>query len=192
VRFRLPDWQQRLDQAAQARTEQLQRLATQLAGLRMEPTPADPPPGVGGGWVAEVDPAPLTTAEVTITWNGQMEDDFPIEAPFRQPPCDCATCRARRGEEESKNKRADELLRGFLTEEQAGTWERGWFDVVAASGKRFRLTPSGVFEMGDSGRVLCSYCIQMYGYPKGDVVLGRKLLLETNEDEFLRIAVRGG
>lgn len=84
------------------------------------------------------------------------------------------------------------LLVDCLEENQREEFERdGYFHVETRDGtRRYRLRPGGQPQrvMGEDGR-RWSYCIHPSGgFPSEDVVLAQKLLLETNEEEFLRIA----
>lgn len=88
--------------------------------------------------------------------------------------------------------RARALLLGVLAEPQREELERdGFFHVETRDGsRRYRLSPTGQPRrvQGEDGRQW-SYCIHPdYGYPADDVVLAQKLLLEADEEAFLRIA----
>lgn len=88
--------------------------------------------------------------------------------------------------------RADELLREHLDHQQRDELEKAKrFHVVSQKGKRFRIdrgSHGNVFELDDKERPSRRFCIQPPGVPHGDAMLAQKLLLETDEDAFRRIA----
>lgn len=91
-----------------------------------------------------------------------------------------------------RNERARELLVACLTSRQRRELEaRGYFHVETARGRRrYRLAPgrAPIRVHGEDGSQW-SYCIHPdAGFPQEDVVLAQKLLLETDEEAFLRIA----
>lgn len=101
---------------------------------------------------------------------------------------------ARRREEGEAATRAHALLMEMLTPEQQASW--GLTHEIAVEGEhskqQYRLTTrraGGVYRMNASGRRDMSYCIHHANeIPIEDQVLAQKLLLETDEREFLRIA----
>jgi hypothetical protein len=89
---------------------------------------------------------------------------------------------------------ADILLVEHLDDEQRESWEtRREFSVAAPSGCRYLITGNGV-----QGNVYSAdapdgrswrFCIHPdLGFPLEDALLTQKLLIETDEDEFLRVA----
>src|ERR1051325_10786388 len=91
---------------------------------------------------------------------------------------------------EAAKTRARELLLDALTETQQAEFEQdGHFTVVTRDGVRaYRLKPGSppIRTRGEDGR-RWSYCIHpRESYPAEDTALALKLLLETDEDEFLR------
>lgn len=95
---------------------------------------------------------------------------------------------------EQRRDRAEKLLKFVLSQEQRGDYERnGFFFVRAPSGNRYRINKNGqhgnVYLVDDNGQELVSYCIQpREGLPDADAHVTQKLMLETAEAEFLRIA----
>jgi hypothetical protein len=93
---------------------------------------------------------------------------------------------------EAAEARADELLAELLEPAQLDEYrEHGRFTVVAPSGRTYRLLRGlGVAEVnGEDGRVLRRFCIHPpRWHPAGDVLVCQKLLLETDEAEFLATA----
>jgi hypothetical protein len=85
--------------------------------------------------------------------------------------------------------RAEALLLAWLSPDQRAQYRsRGWFEVTTASGRRYRVMPSGVVrvEPRRSG-----YCIEAVSpVPVADEMLANKLLLETDERRFLATAHR--
>jgi hypothetical protein len=91
------------------------------------------------------------------------------------------------------DKTAEELLMSCLSKEQQAELRlHDYFHVVGArSGRRYCI------KRGRAGNVswrpslgpAIRYCIHdSAGLPAADTMLGQKLMLETDEDEFLRIA----
>ena len=92
--------------------------------------------------------------------------------------------------------RALDLLVHYLTPAQRAEFARSsTFKVRGQSGRQYRITygtTSNVEVLGPSGRV----CQRVCALPAGDlpiptVMLAQKLMLETREAEFLRIAAQG-
>jgi len=89
--------------------------------------------------------------------------------------------------------KAKALLHGFLTSEQiAQLAAQQWFEIVSQKGNRYRIHQGQVRNVrlvGTDGRLGTSYCIQPAEYvPDEDAMLAQKLLLESDEDAFVRIA----
>lgn len=73
--------------------------------------------------------------------------------------------------------------------------KNGWFDVRVpssdGSSRTYRIrrgVAGNVSLLGPDGRAVKSFCAHPDGVPSPDVMLSQKLMLETNEDMFLRIA----
>lgn len=106
--------------------------------------------------------------------------------------------RLRKKEEELKKReaavaRAEQLLRLFLTEEQLAELERNkCFHVQAPSGTRYQIgrgQHGNIAELDANGKKIRRYCIQPTGgLPDPDAMLAQKLMLETDEERFKRIA----
>lgn len=88
--------------------------------------------------------------------------------------------------------RALALLRSCLTPEQVAQMEDcGNFDVRARSGRLYRLwthTMAGNVEEIDERDRVALYCAHPSGVPTADGLLAQKLMLETDDEEFRRIA----
>lgn len=160
------------------------------------------------GWTTGASSTPLAVGGVVHpawgNWVTETTVSTPIFAP--PPPLTEEQLEARRvqreqaeqlrqqrlAEREAAQQRARELLLDALEDEQRDELLReGYFHVETRDGtRRYRLSPTGqprrVF--GEDGRQW-SYCIHPdMGYPGEDVALAQKLLLEADEEEFLRIA----
>jgi hypothetical protein len=83
------------------------------------------------------------------------------------------------------------LLEALADDQQAELLKDGFFHVETRDGtRRYRLSPTGQPKRvrGEDG-LAWAYCIHPeYGYPQDDVVLAQKLMLEADEEAFLRIA----
>jgi hypothetical protein len=85
--------------------------------------------------------------------------------------------------------RAEALLQAWLSPDQRAQYRsRRWFEVTTASGRRYRVLPSGVVRLEPRGS---AYCIEATSrVPIADEMLANKLLLETDERRFLATAHR--
>jgi hypothetical protein len=92
------------------------------------------------------------------------------------------------------SEKAKQLLLEHLTSEQRETVEKnGWFVIEGGrSKKRYRIRSSGVtgnVEEMDGERVIAKYCCHIsHSYPRSDHHLTQKLMLEWDEETFLRLA----
>lgn len=104
---------------------------------------------------------------------------------------------AEQAERERKAKKAQRLARKVLcenlTRRQRQTLERlGYFDIEV-KGRRFRIHANryqhNVRELDAEGREMREYCAHTsHACPVDDHLLAQKLMLETEPDEFARIA----
>jgi hypothetical protein len=86
-------------------------------------------------------------------------------------------------------RRAEALLWAWLSPAQRRQYRaRRWFEVTAASGRRYRILRGGVVRLDPRGS---GYCIEATTpVPVADEMLANKLLLETDERRFLATAHR--
>lgn len=89
---------------------------------------------------------------------------------------------------------AEALLMTMLDAEQQKQFrESKWFEVTGQRG-RYRITlgwAGNVFLIGPTGEAIEKLCLHpTVTVPHADNLITQKLLLETNEEEFLRIANR--
>lgn len=97
------------------------------------------------------------------------------------------------------DRRADErslkLLLRCLTAPQRAEFERSHaFRVRGGSGQQYRITygtAGNVEVLSPTGAVARRLCAGPVGVPTAAVMLAQKLMLETRESEFLRIAAGG-
>ena len=99
------------------------------------------------------------------------------------------------GEWADASKVARSLLSSHLSGEQLAEFEAtGSFHAVSRTGRRYRImekTYSSVSLVDENGVELERYCIHpTTGVPDCDAMLSQKLLVESNEKEFLRLANR--
>lgn len=93
--------------------------------------------------------------------------------------------------------RAQRLLEQMLTEnEKRELAVRGYLSVVSkhSTGREYRIwSTGGPVEVYDAGRYSMSLCVEpVVPLPPGDRVLMHKLLIEGQEEEYLRVANRLG
>jgi hypothetical protein len=86
-------------------------------------------------------------------------------------------------------RRAEALLWAWLSPAQREQYRRRrWFEVTAASGRRYRVLRGAVVRRDPRGS---GYCIEATApVPVADEMLANKLLLETDERRFLATAHR--
>lgn len=90
---------------------------------------------------------------------------------------------------EAARTRAKEFLIEHLSPAQKESYEKhGMFIVEGSQGNRYRLAHSNAPRKVRDDKDVTSYCIHTYGVPREDELLGFKLLLEADEDEFLKTA----
>ena len=91
--------------------------------------------------------------------------------------------------------RSLDLLMRCLTREQRAEFERfRTFTVRGKSGRLYRITyatTANVEVVMATGEVLSRLCAGPAGVPTPAVMLAQKLMLETAEQEFIRIAAQG-
>jgi len=116
-----------------------------------------------------------TTASTTLVWNGWNSTAF-------------LTTQA------AAIAKAQALLEGMLTPEQiAQLAAHHWFEVVSQHGHRYRINQGqrrNVQRLKKDGAHEAWFCIHPDDVPDEDAMLAQKLLLETDEQAFLRIANR--
>jgi hypothetical protein len=99
-------------------------------------------------------------------------------------------------ERQEAEARARRLLERNLSAEQRRTLAKsGFIDVRACGGRVYRLARSGsVARLSEDGKYLTEqYCIvPTVAMPPEDRLLALKLMLETDEEEFLKTACRRG
>lgn len=90
--------------------------------------------------------------------------------------------------------RAEKLLKAVLNPAQREQYERDqYFHVRGQSGRNYRIRAGNqhgnVFLLDEKNQEMISYCIQpVGGLPNADAHVAQKLMLETDEAAFLRIA----
>jgi hypothetical protein len=104
--------------------------------------------------------------------------------------------RARQSRHSAAGARAYDLLQDHLNEAQREQFESaGSFVVVAQSGRRYRIRAANTSNVRDETDG-SSYCVQFRSDPQclriplEDLMLAQKLLLECDEPQFLRIAIK--
>ena len=124
----------------------------------------------------------------TATWQPTLPSPEEIERQNRE--AEERACKKKEAQE-----RALRLLREMLTREQLAAFEKDKrIPVDAPSGQRYIIhkgRAGNVFSIKD-GKQVEKFCIQPddLDIPDEDCMLAQKLLLEANEDEFLRVANR--
>jgi hypothetical protein len=98
-------------------------------------------------------------------------------------------------EDRRARERSLELLTRCLSPTQRAEFDRSnTFKVRGASGREYRITyaaTANVEALTERGLVERRLCAGPVGVPIPAIILAQKLMLETQESEFLRIAERG-
>jgi hypothetical protein len=98
-------------------------------------------------------------------------------------------------EDRRARERSLDLLTRCLTPAQRAEFDRSnAFRVRGQSGREYRITyasTANVEALTERGLVERRLCAGPVGVPIPAVILAQKLMLETQESEFLRIAARG-
>jgi len=93
--------------------------------------------------------------------------------------------------DERAERRAEALLKAFLTPEQRKQLaEMSAFLVKSETGKTYKISKKksrNVTLLGQGGQPILGYCA-VADVPLADQMLTQKLMLETNEAEFCRLA----
>lgn len=101
----------------------------------------------------------------------------------------------RRVAREEAEQKAEALLLMHLDRKQRKSYQKDhFFEVLSQSGKHYRVNffrNRNVLEMDDAKRKVASYCIvPRENIPLADQLLIQKLMLQYQENDFLRIANR--
>jgi hypothetical protein len=90
---------------------------------------------------------------------------------------------------DTAKQRAEEFLLENLSPEQRESYRKDKLFIVETPKKnRYVLHASQSPRKIEGDKPVVSYCIHTLGVPREDELLGFKLLLEGNEDEFLKTA----
>jgi hypothetical protein len=98
------------------------------------------------------------------------------------------------GQQKKARKRAKRLLRSHLDLTQRRELKRkGHFDVLGSKGNVYRIAASYPYNVRLAGEAMRSrifFCLEPDDpeIPLEDVLLAQKLMLESDEGEFLRLA----
>jgi hypothetical protein len=93
---------------------------------------------------------------------------------------------------------AERLLMTLLTDEQRRCYEKDKTFYTQVNGKLFKFTFGTVANVHliEDGKVAERYCVHPSSWrnpcPTADVMAAQKLMLETNPEQFLKVAVRHG
>lgn len=103
--------------------------------------------------------------------------------------------RERLEEQRRALERAEALLQMLLDGEQQKQFTKDrTFEVIGSQSKRRYRIRHGIHGnvrlLDEAGKEIASFCAQPHGVPDADAVLAQKLMLETAEDDFLKVANR--
>lgn len=106
-----------------------------------------------------------------------------------------ALANSRRGDWRQAQERAERLLHEVLPEDEYRSLNRrGYLEVVSPSrpGRIYRVPRhQGQVKVFEDGVPIMALCVQsVEPIPDGDAVLMHKLMIEGNEEEYLRVANR--
>lgn len=142
-----------------------------------------------GYWVTE---APITA---TAYWDRRTPEQRAADEARYAAERERVAARAAQAAEAraAARDRARALLLSMLDVKQRETLERDqFFEVIARdSRRRYRIrqgTHGNVRLLDDTGREVTRYCAQPTGVPDEDAMLAQKLMIEHEEQSFLRVA----
>lgn len=95
---------------------------------------------------------------------------------------------------EAPRKKAKRLLYSMLTDYQKRMYRKHrYFHVISQTGKKYRLKHGDTMNVYliEGDKPVKKYCIHPTNVPVEDTLLAQKLLLETDEKAFLKIANKG-
>jgi hypothetical protein len=125
-----------------------------------------------------------------------FEEIFSLPPPPEAIPEPAFMVRER--ERRAARARARRTLLSLLNEEQKEQLGQGLGFDVYVNGRRYRIRPGNTVQRLDpaSGFPLCTLCVRLLPkggewLPEDDVAIAQKLLLEADEEAFLRMAIRG-
>jgi hypothetical protein len=120
-----------------------------------------------------------------VTFGAPETEEQRIEREQRQ--------RDEAAKENARRERAKQILVSVLTKEQQEQFEKERHFELQVNSRLYRVRPGSRVERLDpkTKQILSYFCIHEeagHDLPSEDRALGQKLLLEANEQEFLRIA----
>ncbi len=130
-------------------------------------------------WVGPVDP-PEVDEQVRADWEKEAEARKERDEEARK-------------KREQANKQATELLRSQLDEEQLADYDLNGGFTVVANKKKYRIRGAETLELDKDDKKVASFCIHASWrepIPMPDQMLAKKLMLDANPKEFLRVANR--
>jgi hypothetical protein len=149
-------------------------------------------------WAEQVEsrfelPRNIVPSRETVT--GEARRDDPAEMERRRQASEAAAERRREAEARKKEaeERARELLLSVLDDENKERYEKSSHIIVKGrSGKSYKIKCGrvhNIYELDQHGREVMQYCVHVINpVPNHDNVLAQKLLIETDEDHFQRLA----
>lgn len=134
-----------------------------------------------------------TVTNVWGTWNGVVEETREQRQVRERRQAEFVEEQRKQASEAAAARaRAARLLEANLDEEQRKTLvEKNCFYLHTKAGRKYRIdrgTHGNVKLIDETGKILKGYCAQPDGVPVEDSMLAQKLMLESDEDAFLRVA----
>ena len=145
----------------------------------------------GNAWTSWNEQWLQTAATSQTVWtNWNIANYTPAATmPVEHTAPDFAAIKAQNEKLEAARKRAKEFLVEHLDADQRESYQRSEMFIVETPKKnRYALHYRHNPKKLNGDKPVTSYCIHTYGVPREDELLGFKLLLEANEDEFLKTA----
>lgn len=155
-----------------------------------------------GYWVGGID---ATTAGTTVIYTGTVwagwsnnviETQEQAQARREAQAARYAEQRRKEDEWAEQRKKARETAKALLemlldAQQKEQLASKKYFDVISKKGRKYRIRESiagNVRLLEDSGRESVQLCIHPVSVPEEDAMLAQKLMIETDEDAFLRTA----
>lgn len=125
-----------------------------------------------------------------VQWVSQQEETAEQRTARRQAhEVACQRQRDFEAVRKAAGERAERLLVACLSSQQRGQLQaQGWFTVQGRSGRVFQIRRGRVRNVVEIATRRTYCCHPVDGVPDADTMLCQKLMIETQEDEFLRLA----
>jgi len=158
----------------------------------------------GDVWYTRVGTVDCTTTSATVTYTGAwdqwatgtFEVRERIQAEREASAARQAEYQRKQDEWAEQRRKARETAKALLTmlldaQQKEQLEKKRYFDVISKKGRKYRIREGiagNVRLVKADGKEALQLCIHPNGVPEEDAMLAQKLMLETDEDAFLKTA----